>query len=113
MSASSRIAAADRIPLGQKVAFALGQNTDYVATILLKSVVWMPFFNIGLGLSPVVLGVVLMVLCAWTAFGDPDEGRLLPDCDAAGLHNRSTVSKRSAGSIGFAMWSFMPTVRQR
>ncbi len=76
MSTRSPIPEADKIPLLQKVMFSLGQNTDYVATILLKSVVWMPFFNIGLGINPIVLGIVLMVMCGWNAFGDPVAGNI-------------------------------------
>lgn len=71
-----RISAEDRIPILQKVMFSLGQNMDYVATGLMTSVMWMPFFNIGLGLSPVVLGLVLMVLRAWDAISDPIMGNI-------------------------------------
>ena len=56
--------------------FSLGQNMDYVATGLMTTVMWMPFFNIGLGLSPVVLGLVLMVLRAWDAISDPIMGNI-------------------------------------
>src|SRR3954470_24039532 len=71
-----RVSAEDRIPLLQKVMFSLGQNTDYVATGLMTTVMWMPFFNIGMGLSPVVLGLVLMVLRAWDAISDPIMGNI-------------------------------------
>ena len=76
MPAPSRIADEDRIPILQKVMFSLGQNTDWVATGLMTSVMWMPFFNIGLGLSPVVLGIILMILRAWDAINDPIMGNL-------------------------------------
>lgn len=76
MSKPSRISSADHIPFFQKVMFSLGQNTDYVATGLMTTVVWMPFFNIGMGLSPVVLGIILMVLRAWDAFADPVMGNI-------------------------------------
>ncbi|HSI09249.1 MAG TPA: MFS transporter [Rariglobus sp.] len=76
MSSAPRISDADRIPILQKVMFSLGQNMDYVATGLMTSVMWMPFFNIGMGLSPVVLGLVLMVLRAWDAISDPIMGNI-------------------------------------
>ncbi len=76
MSTPSRISAEDRIPLFQKIMFSLGQNTDYVATGLMTTVMWMPFFNIGMGLSPVVLGIILMVLRAWDAISDPLMGNI-------------------------------------
>lgn len=76
MSSQHRIAEEDRIPFFQKIMFALGQNTDYVGTGLMTTVLWMPFFNIGMGLSPVVLGLILMVLRAWDAILDPIMGNI-------------------------------------
>jgi GPH family glycoside/pentoside/hexuronide:cation symporter len=70
------IAENDRIPLLQKIMFSLGQNTDWVATGLMTSVMWMPFFNIGMGISPIALGFVLMVLRAWDAITDPIMGNI-------------------------------------
>ncbi|PAW78011.1 MAG: sodium:melibiose symporter [Verrucomicrobia bacterium Tous-C9LFEB] len=66
----------DRIPLAQKIAFAAGMNTEYVATGLMTGILWMPFFNIGLGMSPVVLGGILMFLRFWEAVIDPFMGNL-------------------------------------
>lgn len=71
---SRSIAAGDRVPLFQKFAFAAGVNMDYMATGLLLTVLWLPYFNIGLGMSPTVLGVILMILRAWDAFTDPIVG---------------------------------------
>lgn len=71
-----KIAEEDRIPLFQKVMFAAGQNTDYIATGLMTTVMWMPFFNIGLGISPVILGFILMFMRAWDAITDPIMGNL-------------------------------------
>ncbi len=76
MSHIHKIAAEDRIPLFQKLMFAGGQNMDYVATGLMTTVMWMPFFNIGMGLSPIVLGLILMVLRAWDAISDPIMGNI-------------------------------------
>lgn len=71
-----KIAPGDRIPPFQKIAFAAGMNTEYVATGLMTGVLWMPFFNIGLGLNPVVLGGILMAYRAWDALIDPVMGNL-------------------------------------
>lgn len=76
MSTRAHIPEAERIPLLQKIMFSLGQNTDYVATGLMTSVMWMPFFNIGMGMDPVVLGVILMILRAWDAITDPIMGNI-------------------------------------
>lgn len=75
-AAITHIPAADRIPTRQKAAFAIGVNTDYMATGLLTSVLWMPYFNIGLGISPTLLGIVLMIFRAWDAVSDPLMGNI-------------------------------------
>ncbi|MFA6288924.1 MAG: MFS transporter [Opitutaceae bacterium] len=62
---------ADRIPFGQKLAFGAGASMSWLAADLTTGVLWMPFFNIGLGVSPVALGFVLMTLRLWDAFMDP------------------------------------------
>lgn len=73
---ASSIPAQDRIPLFQKLIFAAGTNADYLATILTTNYIWMPFFNIGLGISPLLLGGVLVVLRTWDAITDPIMGNL-------------------------------------
>lgn len=72
----SRVAPEDRIPVLQKIMFSLGMNTEYVATGLMTGVLWMPYFNIGMGISPAMLGLVLMILRAWDAISDPFIGNL-------------------------------------
>ncbi len=51
-------------------------NTEYVATGLMTGILWMPFFNIGLGMNPATLGVILMLLRAWDAITDPIMGNI-------------------------------------
>ncbi len=70
------IPVSDRIPLPQKAAFSLGLWADYLCTSLMLSTLWMPYFNIGLGIDPAKLGVVLMILQAWNAVLDPVMGNL-------------------------------------
>lgn len=72
----AKIPESDRIPFGQKVAFALGQNTEWAASGLVTSTLWLPFFNIGLEISPVILGVILMIMRAWDAVSDPLIGNI-------------------------------------
>jgi glycoside/pentoside/hexuronide:cation symporter, GPH family len=76
MSLAHPIPAEDRIPIRQKFAFALGVNMDYVSTGLMIYGLWMPVFNIGLGLSPAILGGILMILRAWDAITDPLMGNI-------------------------------------
>jgi GPH family glycoside/pentoside/hexuronide:cation symporter len=66
----------DRIPFGQKIAFAFGQNTEWVAGGLVTSTLWLPFFNIGLGINPLVLGLILMIMRFWDAISDPLVGNI-------------------------------------
>ena len=54
----------------------MGQGTDYMACGVLVGAIWLPFFNIGLGISVVKLGIVLMVLRIWDAVSDPIMGNL-------------------------------------
>lgn len=68
------IPAADKVPVPQKVAFSYGYGLDYLMTGLTTGVLWLPFFNIGLGMSPAVLGSILMLLRIWDAFTDPMMG---------------------------------------
>lgn len=72
----SQIPEADRIPLPQKIAFSAGVNTEYLATGLLTGSLWMPYFNIGLGIRPSVLGLILSIFLTWNAFSDPVMGNL-------------------------------------
>ena len=76
MPSSALIAQSDRIPLGQKIAFGAGNCMDWFATGLTIGVFWMPYFNIGLGISPARLGFVLMILQAWNAILDPVMGNI-------------------------------------
>ncbi|HSI08459.1 MAG: MFS transporter [Rariglobus sp.] len=68
--------AADRIPLLQKIMVGAGVNTDSFATSLMKNVLWMPFFNIGMGMSPAILSMILVIFQIWNAFMDPIMGNI-------------------------------------
>jgi GPH family glycoside/pentoside/hexuronide:cation symporter len=70
------IKAEDKIPVWQKIAFSLGVNTDFYATSLLTGTLWMPFFNIGMGMNPTMLGMILMIYRAWDAVTDPVMGNI-------------------------------------
>jgi len=76
MSSANQATKGDRIPLLQKVSFGAGGCTDYFATGLVIGVLWMPYFNIGLGLDPTKLGLILMVFQVWNAVMDPVMGNI-------------------------------------
>lgn len=69
----SKVPAKDRVPFWQKVAYGLGGPVEGTA-------VWIPqqnltpIFNIGLGMSPVLIGIILMIWRCWDAFADPIMG---------------------------------------
>lgn len=71
-----RVSEEDKVPLGQKAAFATGVGFENFAIQLPTNTLFMPFFNIGLGLNPGLLGVVLMVFRIWDAITDPIVGNL-------------------------------------
>lgn len=76
MNKAREISKSDRIPIWQKLAFGAGGCTDFFATGLMIGVLWMPYFNIGLGISPAKLGLILMIFQAWNAVLDPIMGNL-------------------------------------
>jgi GPH family glycoside/pentoside/hexuronide:cation symporter len=63
------------VPLPQKVAYGIGGMTENLANSLTQQMI-NPVFNIGLGISPTVLGVVLMIYRLWDAFADVFMGNL-------------------------------------
>jgi GPH family glycoside/pentoside/hexuronide:cation symporter len=73
---SAPIPASDRVPLFQKIMFATGENMNFACTGLMTSVLWMPFFNIGLGMKPYILGIILMIYRGWDAITDPIIGNI-------------------------------------
>lgn len=70
-STSSTTPAADRIPPRDIAVMGAGGITESLAINLTVNNLWMPVFNIGLGISPSILGVILTVLRVWDSFSDP------------------------------------------
>ena len=71
----SKVPQKDRIPVPQKIAYGLGGPVEGTATWIPQANLT-PVFNIGLGMSPAMLGVILMVWRAWDAFADPIMGNI-------------------------------------
>lgn len=76
MAAIAYIPPSERVPFLQKIMFSAGVNTDTMASSLLTGTLFLPYFNIGMGLSPTSLSIVLMILFSWNAFCDPMMGNL-------------------------------------
>jgi GPH family glycoside/pentoside/hexuronide:cation symporter len=66
----------DRVSFTHKLAYGAGGAVDWFTTGLATGRLWMPVFNIGYGISPGVLGMIMMVYRAWDAFSDPIMGNL-------------------------------------
>ncbi|MCP5533662.1 MAG: MFS transporter [Akkermansiaceae bacterium] len=71
-----RIRSDDKVPTSQKAAFSVGVGFENFAIQLPTNTLFMPFFNIGLGINPGLLGVILMVFRIWDAITDPIVGNL-------------------------------------
>jgi GPH family glycoside/pentoside/hexuronide:cation symporter len=68
-------AAADRIPIAQKLAFGFGMATP-IAFVNSVAQLTNLIYNIGLGVSPILLGIAQMVPRLWDAISDPIAGYL-------------------------------------
>lgn len=64
------------MPFWQKVAYSSAAPMDWFSVGLATSVLWMPVWNIGFGLSPSVLGIILLIYRAWDALADPLMGNI-------------------------------------
>lgn len=69
------IDAADRVPFWQKVAFSLGQGKDGFANFGVGTL-YMPFYNIALGINPALLGAIMTLKSILEAFTDPLAGHI-------------------------------------
>ncbi|MBK1879733.1 MFS transporter [Pelagicoccus mobilis] len=67
----NKIPESERVPTKEKTAYAIGQSMDMFAANTTINTLWMPFFNLGLGINAAVLGVILMIYRLWDAFSDP------------------------------------------
>jgi len=63
-------AAADRVPRGEKVAYALGTGPDLWGHWLYPAVAY-PIFNIALGMPPALVGLALALIRFFDAASDP------------------------------------------
>ncbi|WP_043582157.1 MFS transporter [Geminisphaera colitermitum] len=71
----SKVAPADRVPAGQKLAYGLGGQVEGMAIWIPKSNL-IPVFNIGLGLDPVFISAIMMIWRMWDAITDPVMGNI-------------------------------------
>ncbi len=65
----------DRVPFGQKLAYGAGNCVEQL-TVWVPMSVFTPVFNIGLGMNPALLGLVMAVWRAFDAIIDPVMGNI-------------------------------------
>jgi GPH family glycoside/pentoside/hexuronide:cation symporter len=75
----------------RKVLFGFGCGMDYLAGTLVSGVLWMPYFNLGLGLSPVALGLISTVLQVWSAALAPVAGYFSDNLDTRWGRRRPVI----------------------
>ncbi|MEM1011622.1 MAG: MFS transporter [Planctomycetota bacterium] len=64
------VAPEDRVPTGQKFAYAMGVVSDHFAQFAINAFL-MPFFNLALGMSPALIGIAQGIARLWDAINDP------------------------------------------
>ena len=75
MTSTAGISREDRIPFWQKCAYGVGGAVDWFTTGIIATL-WMPVFNLGYGIAPGMLGLVMMIYRVWDAFTDPVMGNI-------------------------------------
>jgi len=65
---------------------------------------WMPYFNIGLGISPAFLGGILMVLRGWDAFVDPVMGNLSDNARTRWGRRRPFIAVGAVATAIIFLW---------
>ncbi len=70
------IAPEDKVPFWRKIAYGAGGPLDWLTVGLATTMLWMPVFNIGYGIRPGVLGLLLVLYRIWDAVADPVMGNI-------------------------------------
>lgn len=104
-----RIPNSDRILFSQKIMFSAGNYMYFFATGLAIGIFWIPYFNIGLGISPMRLGVILMVLQGWNAILDPIIGNLSDNARTRLVRRRPFMVVGAVATALISPWLWRPT----
>jgi glycoside/pentoside/hexuronide:cation symporter, GPH family len=73
--ATTTIPPEDRVPIMQKVTYGAGGAVDWFTTGLTGRL-YMPVFNLGFGVAPQMLGLIMMIYRIWDAITDPIMGNI-------------------------------------
>lgn len=110
----SRVALQDRVPNFQKLCYGagtmVGALTGYVTTQMFN-----PVFNIGMGISPVLIGVVLMVYRLWDSVTDVVMGNISDNARTRWGRRRPfiVIGAVLAGCVLPMLWQASPTWSDR
>lgn len=72
---ASAVPPEDHIPFKQKMAYSAGGAVDWFTSGTVGGL-WMPVFNLGYGISPAKLGLVMVIFRIWDALSDPIIGNI-------------------------------------
>lgn len=99
----------ERIPLREKLAFSAGIGVDALSVSMITNVLWLPFFNLGLGINAAYLGVVLMIFRIWDAVTDPVMGNISDNARTRWGRRRPFifVGAITTGLLSMGFW-FLP-----
>lgn len=65
----------DHVPFGQKISYSAGGAVDWFTSGTVGGL-WMPVFNLGYGISPSLLGLVMVIFRVYDAITDPIIGNI-------------------------------------
>ncbi len=98
----------ERIPLKEKGAFSLGIVLEIMGASLLTNL-FLPIFNIGFGMTPVAIGIILMLLRAWDGCLDPIVGYISDNFPTRWGRRRPYMLVGAIGcAVLFPLFWFMP-----
>jgi GPH family glycoside/pentoside/hexuronide:cation symporter len=100
----------ERIPVHEKLALSLANGLDTLAVGMVKNTLWLPFFNLGLGLNAAKLSIVLMIFNLWDAFTDPLMGHISDNARSRWGRRRPFifVGAITTGLLSMVFW-FIPS----
>lgn len=104
----------DKIPWRTKLVYGLGGQMDSILTQMALGALLLPIFNLGFGLSPTIIGLVLMGFRLWDAVVDPLIGNLSDNTRTRWGRRRPYIVLGAISSAAFLpfLWHVDPNFGQ-